>query len=291
MSIAFADLADRGLGLPPAEARDLDQPSRARRAKRVATLALRVGQLWLRASAAPPLTRRQRVRLGRAYARALLAALDIRLRVDGILPAPERPVLVVANHVSWLDTYAINCVNGGRFVAKAEVRDWPLIGTMADAFGSLFHVRHDIFDTRRTVDAMVDLLRRGDPVGVFPEATTTPGTRLCPFYPAMFQAAIEAEVPVQPIAISYHSANGAATVTPAYCDDTTLWESIERIIAAPPLTARLSFAPRLDPRGATRRELAERANRSIATLLHLPAPGCTHAPRRFPDDAQARRVA
>jgi len=279
MSTAFAELAEPGLRPQGEPWPDVAAPSRLRRGKRLGGLALRLVQLWMRAATSPPLGRRERVRIGRAYSRALLRVLDVHLRVEGMLPAPDRPVLLVANHVSWLDTYAINCVSGARFIAKAEVRDWPLIGTVAAGFGSLFHRRHDAFDARRTVDAMVEVLRRGDPVGVFPEATTTSGTHLRPFYPAMFQAAIDAGVAVQPVAIRYRDGRGETTLTPAYCDEISLRESIERVVAAPSIEAHLHFAARIDPHGATRRELAEASNHSIGALLRLESPGCTHPPR------------
>src|SRR5262249_56452210 len=110
------------------------------------------------------------------------------------------PRRVVSNHVSCLDVYVLNAAQPVRFVAKSETRTWPFVGTIADRFGSFFIVRGSCRDAARVKTRVAEALRAGESVAVFPEATTTDGHRVKPFYGAMFQAALHAAVPVQPAA-------------------------------------------------------------------------------------------
>ncbi len=144
----------------------------------------------------------------RRRANALVARFNIDVVTRGEPPASNERLLWVSNHVSWLDTYVLHTISGARFVAKDEVAAWPIIGTAARRFGTFFHRRGCFRDAWRMSREVGRALAQGYPAAVFPEGTTTDGEVLLPFRNAFFQAAIDAAVPVQPVAIRYLGRDG-----------------------------------------------------------------------------------
>jgi 1-acyl-sn-glycerol-3-phosphate acyltransferase len=244
-------------------------PIRRRLRRLTALLVLRC-RLWLAAvTRAARLSAAGRRALAGCWARRLLVLLRIEVRLSGSVPPADEPLLLVANHVSWLDSYALNAVNGARFVAKSEVAAWPVIGTIAARFGTVFIKRGCYRAAARTVGVLAELLASGHPVAVFPEATTSDGQGLRSFYPAMFQAAVRRGAWVQPVAICYRDAAGAPTDAAAYVGDMSIADSLRRLLREPRLIVEITFCPPLDPYARTRRELAAEARESIAAALGL----------------------
>jgi 1-acyl-sn-glycerol-3-phosphate acyltransferase len=209
----------------------------------------------------------------RVCARALLRSLAVRVEVRGWKPDSGRECLIVGNHVSWLDTYVIHSIRPhARFVAKAEVRKWPLVGTMAEAFQTFFIRRGSRRDAARVKDAVAVALRNGETVAAFPEGTTSDGLVLGRFYPALFQSAVDARADVQPVAIRYRDADGRPSGAAAFIGEMTLLESLRRILLEPRLEAEIVFCAPIPSRGRTRRELAALAHASIARVLGFDCP-------------------
>jgi 1-acyl-sn-glycerol-3-phosphate acyltransferase len=209
-------------------------------------------------------------------ARRTLLALGVGLRRYGPTPPRDEPLLVVANHVSWLDVQVLSAGRGARFVAKSETRHWPVVGTVTQAFDAIFIVRGSFRSAARTKDAVAAALRAGERVVVFPEATTTDGTTVGRFYPAMFQAAIDAGVRVLPVALRYVNEAGRPSSAAAFIDDMTFGGSLARVIAEPALRAEVHFGVPIASLGRTRRELAADARETIARTLAL-APVHSHS--------------
>ena len=136
------------------------------------------------------------------WARQMLAVLGIDLQTHGTPPA-HGPMLLVANHISWLDLLVMHAARHCRFVSKSEVRRWPLIGTLSTGAGTLYIERESRRDAMRVVHQMADALKAGDILAVFPEGTTSDGVSLLPFHANLIQAAISAGAPVQPVALSF----------------------------------------------------------------------------------------
>ncbi|RCN58960.1 1-acyl-sn-glycerol-3-phosphate acyltransferase [Acidiferrobacter thiooxydans] len=147
-------------------------------------------------------------RIVRWWHRRLLRILGLELRLYGI-PAAA-PALIVANHISWVEFAAVGAVIPGHFVAKSEIRSWPLIGWFAGQGGTIYIKRGDR-GASTIVDAqMVAALRRQESIILFPEGTTSDGQTVQMFHPRLFAVAIEADVTVQPVALRYSdSANHA----------------------------------------------------------------------------------
>ncbi|ATW51844.1 lysophospholipid acyltransferase family protein [Streptomyces peucetius] len=201
-----------------------------------------------------------RHRLTRCWARAVLRAFGVRVRVVGV-PHGLRGSLVVANHISWLDIPLVAAVLPGRMLAKSEVRSWPLLGPLAARGGTLFLERDRLRTLPATVAAMADALRAGARVAVFPEGSTWCGRGQGRFRPAAFQAALDAGVAVQPVRITF-SPTGAA----AFVGDDPLLASLWRVVTARALTAEIRLLPPILPgSGPDRRSLALAAQLAVAS--------------------------
>lgn len=229
----------------------------------------------------PCLDRAARGRIVRAWARACLALQGIELSVEGRPPASCGGFLLVANHVSWLDVWLIHSQCPCRFVAKAEVRDWPLLGWLAARTGTLFIARERRHQAARLAQALASALAEDDCVALFPEATTSDGTSVRPFHAALFEAAIVSGRPIRPVALAYLDEAGRIDASVAFVGDTSLWQSYWRLAGRARIRARLVFLPVLASRGMERRALARTAENSIRAALGL-------APRPERDPAFAR---
>ena len=239
-------------------------------ARRLARVVAAFAVVWLAARMrAPRLAREERRDLARRLARRALASLDVQIRVCGRLRAAD-PSLVVANHVSWLDIQVLNAVFGARFVAKDETSSWPVIGAIARGFETFFLRRGSRRDAARVMAAVASALAAGDTVVVFPEGTTTDGTRLGRFHPAFFQAALNAQVPLRPVGIRYTTADGEQSLAASFIGDMTFLDSLLAILRERPLIAELRAGDVLTHERATRRALAASAQACIGRELGIP---------------------
>ncbi len=202
----------------------------------------------------------------------MLAAIGVEVRIRGARPLLAGPVLLVANHVSWIDIQALGAVAGARFVAKSEVRDWPIVGTMAARLGTIFHRRGHRRDAMRVKNLLAKLLVTGERIVVFPEGTTTDGGRLERFHGALLQAAIDAAIPVQPVAIRHVERDGTASSAAAFIDDMSFADSLARILTRPAIVTELVFGPPIWAADKTRRQLADRCRAFVAGALGFAEP-------------------
>ena len=200
------------------------------------------------------------------WAGQMLQIVGIQLVVNGTPPA-EGPVLLVANHISWLDILVMHASRHCRFVSKSDIKKWPFVATLADGGGTMYLERESRRDAHRVVTQMAERLRAGDILAVFPEGTTGDGITLKPFHANLIQAAIEAQVPAQPVALKFiDAASGELSFAPSYVDDETLAGSIWRTLTAPPLVAVVTFGSAHSHEGQTRRVWAQALREDIEQL-------------------------
>jgi 1-acyl-sn-glycerol-3-phosphate acyltransferase len=209
-------------------------------------------------------------RILQSWSCELLDILGIELLIDSDDPlhAVERG-LIVTNHVSWLDVFVLNAVVPMRFVAKSEVRSWPLIGWLCARAQTLFIERGKARSAARINTKMVEMLQRGECLAVFPEGTTTDGAQVAHFHSSLLQPAIDAGVQVQAIALRYQDPYGQRSAAAAYIDEISFGESMWMILSARHLQVRLVAAAPLTTAGADRRSLTQHAHHSIAASLQL----------------------
>lgn len=206
-----------------------------------------------------------RDRLTRGWTRTVIRAFGLRIRIDGAgpVPVPDAPggVLVVANHISWLDIPLVATLFPGRVLAKSDIRHWPVLGAVAARGGTLFVERDRLRALPGTVRDVADALRAGSRVIVFPEGSTWCGRDQGRFTAAVFQAALDAGASVQPVRIGYRPLGPAAFV-----GDDPLTVSLWRIVLARGLTAEIEALPPIPAaRHADRRSLARAAQRAVAS--------------------------
>jgi 1-acyl-sn-glycerol-3-phosphate acyltransferase len=214
----------------------------------------------------PRITQGEREARVQAWARRMLEVVGIGLDVRG-QPAAAGPVLLVANHISWLDILVMHAARYCRFVSKSDVRDWPLIGTLATGAGTLYIERASRRDAMRVVHGMAESLRSGDVLAIFPEGTTSDGLALLPFHANLIQAAISAGAPVQPVALQFiETASGRPSTLPCYIGDDTLVASIWRTLGGPAITAVVSYGTPQQGEGRDRRAWAADLQAAVAQL-------------------------
>lgn len=218
----------------------------------------------------PRLSEEQRAIRVQVWSREMLARLGIRLEVQGEA-ALSGPLLLVANHISWLDITSLHAARFCRFVSKADVQAWPLIGALASGVGTLFIQRESRRDAMRVVHHMADSLRAGDVLAVFPEGTTSDGVDLLPFHANLLQAAIAAGAPVQPVALQFiDTRSGERSRAPAYVGDDTLLGSVWRTVRARGITVRIVFGVVQDSQGRERRVWAQALRATVMQLREAP---------------------
>jgi 1-acyl-sn-glycerol-3-phosphate acyltransferase len=180
----------------------------------------------------------------------LITVLGIQLRVVG---TPIQSGLLVANHISWLDNVAIHAAHFCRFVAKSDIKGWPLIGYLTDQSGMLFVERTSRKDSHRVVQTVAEQLRKGDCVAVFPEGTTGEGRELLPFHANMIRFT--------------DTASGEQSFAPCFVGEDTLFQSVWRTLNAKSITVTLQFGAPQTTESRDRRTWASDLRTSIHTML------------------------
>ena len=233
-----------------------------------------------------PLIGQQRRRIIiRHWSAALLRTCGLRLRVhdDGVDGTPgtgESPPgslamlapgrMLVANHLSWLDIFAVNAVATSAFVAKIELRRWPVAGWLAALAGTVFIERARRHAVHRVIDQLRRRIRERFPVAVFPEATTSDGRTLLPFYGNLLEAAIAEGVEIIPLGIRYLDLQGNPTAAAEYIGDTTFVESLWRVLGVDGVVAEVHVLRPVPTLGRNRHELARELRSLVSARLGLP---------------------
>jgi len=231
---------------------------------------------------AEPARRRQLVGW---WSAKLVRIAGLELRIVGEPPAAaEIGAMIVANHVSWLDMFAISGARPTRFIAKSEIRDWPFAGWIAERAGTLFIRRERRRDTARIADLVHAALAEGDCVGLFPEGTTTEGDTLLRFHSSLFEPAVANAAHVHPCAVRYRHADGSLCRAVTYAGERTFMQAMGLTFRQEDVTVELAFAPVIETRGRNRREVAAASEDAVASLLGL-------APDRRPKRAAGPRAA
>jgi 1-acyl-sn-glycerol-3-phosphate acyltransferase len=221
-------------------------------------------------------------RLMQWWSGRLLRILNVTPIVEGSPPSGAQAAMIAANHVSWLDIFAISSVHPARFIAKSEIRDWPFVGWIVEKAGTLFirrgGGRRDLAHITERAHAA---LAEGDCVGLFPEGTTTEGDKLLKFHGALFEAATANGARIHPVAIRYEHEDGTLCRAASFAGEISFMQSLGLIVRQRRIVARIAFSEPIDAAGIGRREVARVAHDRVATLLGLGPEG--RGPGRAPD--------
>lgn len=198
----------------------------------------------------------------------LLRLLGLKLVIKGDVGPAQQGVLVVCNHVSWLDIAAIHAVMPrARFVSRADVMHWPVIGTMVAGAGTLFIERERKRDALRVLKHMTQALAGGQTVAVFPEAQVSDGHALLPFHANLFHAATTTGADVQPLCLRFSDDDGPVSAATYYLGETTLLQSAWRITRSRNIVVTIEVLPAIGVQGMDRRAVADVSRAAIHAAL------------------------
>jgi 1-acyl-sn-glycerol-3-phosphate acyltransferase len=204
-------------------------------------------------------------RMIRAWSSGMMRIFGLRVRRQGV--PLQGATMFVANHVSWIDIVLLHSQRMMGFVAKREIRGWPVVGWLALQGETIFHQRGSTESLGGVLHEMLARLRDGHAVGVFAEGRTRDGREIGPFHARIFLAAVEAGVPVQPVALRYGEGANAQTLV-AFRPGENFFKNFLRLLGEPSRVAEVRFLAPIAP-GETsgRRRIAEIARERIVEAM------------------------
>jgi 1-acyl-sn-glycerol-3-phosphate acyltransferase len=194
------------------------------------------------------------------WARTVCRIFGVRRRVSGAIGAG--PLLVAANHISWIDIQLLHSVAPMGFVGKAEISTWPVVGWLARIGGTVFHERGSHRSASGVATTMSDRLQEGGKVAIFPEGGILPGPGVKRFHARLFGAAIDTDTPVQPVMIRYLR-DGERFDDITFLPHEKTLDNFYRLLRQRPCTADIQVLPAIDPEGKQRRPLAAEAEAAV----------------------------
>ena len=210
-----------------------------------------------------------RLWLKKYWSKILLWLCGVRVTPHGE-PTLEHAVLWVSNHISWLDIFALNAVRATAFIAKSEIRRWPVLGWLVAGAGTIFIERASRHAVHRVGLSMQAHFAQGQVVGLFPEGTTSSGFDLLPFYANLFEPARKSAVEIQPVALLYFQHAMRSDVA-AFVGEQTLMNSLWQVLSSQGLSIELHFlAPIMHAdalEAPPRAELGRLARHAIAEVV------------------------
>lgn len=184
-------------------------------------------------------TPEQRAALLAGWSSRILRTLNLKISFTGE-PHPEG--LIVSNHLSYLDILVFSSIANCVFVSKSEVKSWPVVGWVATLSGAVYVDRSRRTDTQSVQPEMKASLSRGLRLAMFPEGTSTDGSRVLRFHSSLFQPAIDLNTPVTAAAIRYSVADGDAAQDVCYWGDMTLGPHLFKLLRKDSVSASVRFS-------------------------------------------------
>ena len=208
--------------------------------------------------------RRWRSYCFQGWSLGVLRILRIRVTFEGH-PPTKGPFVLATNHLSYLDVMVLASVVPAVFVAKSEVRGWPVWGILARAMGTIFVDRSRARDTRRVGAAIATELEQGGGVVVFPEGTSSPGYEVGRFRSSLLDAAVRTGTPVHYAALSYATApdDPPAHLSVCWWGDMTFAPHFWQLTGLDRIDALVRFGAR-SVSGSDRKTLARALQQAVA---------------------------
>lgn len=198
------------------------------------------------------------------WLRMIIRILGGKVHISG---TPLRSgALMVANHIAWLDIPLLGGYSPIRFLSKQEIENWPVIGWLANCGGTLYIERGKQGAAQLAAERISASLSADDVVLVFPEATTSDGRDVRPFHARLFSSAMEAEVPVQPVALRYRNSLGEPCDKVPYVDKSML-ENLLDFLGEKTLYMEIYYLEPIMPASYERKVLANLAEERIRAIV------------------------
>ncbi len=214
----------------------------------------------------PFISQEAKDRYVRNWSARLMAISGVAMRVHHAERIAPRS-LIVSNHISWLDIFLIYAHFNGHFIAKSTMANWPVMGYLGKKVGTLYLDRSSGRNLKQILGRLVGNLNDEERCIFFPEGTTARQGEMLPFFPNLFEGAIQVNLPIQPFAIRYIMPDGTYADAVDFSGDMSMQESMRRIFSVDGITAELTVLPTIDPQGKTRRELANESRAIIQSAI------------------------
>ncbi|ARU58656.1 1-acyl-sn-glycerol-3-phosphate acyltransferase [Oleiphilus messinensis] len=172
----------------------------------------------------------------------------------------------VANHISWLDAVVLAQLHRFSFVAKDEVKEWPLVGQMSQKMNTVFIKRTSKFSVYRSLPRLEEALQNGASILAFPEGTTSVGKQILPFFPMLFETATRTQKPVQPVLLRYTDEAGNLLPEVGFVDGDTVFDTLFRMLEKKRIVAHIHLLPELAPADC-RKQLARDSREALSKYL------------------------
>lgn len=210
--------------------------------------------------------RRWRNFIFRNWAKTIVRVLGINIRTNAIVPAT--PFFLVSNHLSYLDIVVLASQMDCVFIAKREVARWPVFGLLSRSMDTIFIDRARIADIPRVNALIVETLRHGQNIVVFPEGTSTAGASILPFKASLLEPAARGNFPVAYACLSYRTPPGEVPAHLSVCwwGAMTLLPHLFGVFRLSSIEATLTFGSET-LQGADRKELANRLHKAVTTIF------------------------
>ena len=217
----------------------------------------------------PWVSAQKKLSIKRYWSNAMLRSCGMRLVVrpasDGAR-APRSGELVAMNHIRFLDILALDSLRPVHFIAKSEIRSWPVVGTLCERTGTIFIERGRRHAVHSVLKTMSKELRDGEVVAFFPEGTTGEGESLLAFHANLFEAAVRASAPIRPVVLAYRQ-YGQRSLIPAFIGDLSLVACALAVLQATELEVHMQVLDAIASEGLTRHELAARVREAMLTCF------------------------
>lgn len=200
--------------------------------------------------------------------KVLLACLHVQVHYIG--QANPQAKMFISNHISWLDALMFVPAPKLRFIAKSEVKDWPILGLLAQLLGTVFIRRENKFQVYRSLPNAQRHVQDGDILMVFPEGTTTIGETTTTFRPMLLEVAQRENAMVQPIAIRYWDHKHQSSKAAPFIDDDGIFMNIMKLLFQRKTIAHVHFLPVMTPNEFDRKQMAAHSQQIIQNVLQQP---------------------
>ncbi len=209
-----------------------------------------------------------RGRMNQGWSSAIVRICGVRVEVMGEPRAPGA-ALWVANHVSWIDIFILAGIRSVFFVAKSEIRSWPVVGWLVAKVGTVFLQRGQRQSIRQVGEEMQLRFRRGEVIGLFAEGTTSSGFDVLPFHSSLFDPAIRGQVDIQPVALRFMH-HGRRSDFAAFVGDETLVANLWTLLGATGVSVEVEFLPAISAeqcQALGRNQVARQAEQAIGEAV------------------------
>lgn len=211
-----------------------------------------------------------RARMNKGWSRTITILCGVRVHVQGE-PRMAGSALWVSNHVSWIDIFILAGIRSVLFVAKAEIRRWPVLGWLVAKVGTVFLHRGQRHSLRQVGDEMQLRFQRGEVIGLFAEGTTSRGFDVLPFHSSLFDPALRAQVDIQPVALRFLH-HGRRSDFAAFVGEETLVANLWTLLGATGVAVEVEFLPIITAQQCQelgRTELARLTEKLIGEAVRL----------------------